>query len=84
LTVVGTGCLPAASASSPKVAFLPLACDTTPLFTCTLSAGTFHCCAAAPISIARAAAPACRYWSNEFAMAVDPPVPCASPHLRLL
>ena len=27
----------------------------------------------AETSIARAAAPACRYWSKEFAIAVDPP-----------
>ena len=32
----------------------------------------------------RAAAPAVRYCSNELAIAVEPPVPCASPHSRLL
>ena len=48
------------------------------------SGATFHFCAAAEMSIARAAAPACRYWSNELAIAVDPPVPCTGPHNRLL
>ncbi len=84
LIALGTGCFPAASASSPKVAFLPLACDTTPFCTRIASAGTFHCSAAAATSIARAAAPACRYCSNELAIAVEPPVPCAGPHSRLL
>ena len=84
LIVVGTGWRPAASANSPNVALLPLAWNTTPFFTCTESAGTFHWSAAAAIIIARAAAPACRYCSNEFAIAVEPPVPCAGPHIRLL
>jgi hypothetical protein len=83
VTDAGTGCLAAASASSPKVA-LRVPEVTTPFFTCTDVAGTFHCSAAAATSIARAAAPACRYCSNELAMAVDPPVPCAWPHSRLL
>jgi hypothetical protein len=85
VTSAGTGCLPAASASSPKPAFFPLAaCDTTPAFTVIWPAGTFHCAAAAPTSMARAVAPARRICSNELAIAVLPPVPCAGPQNRLL
>ena len=84
LTVAGSGCFAAASASSPKVARLPDACETTPLRTAIEAAGTFHRSAAAATSIARAAAPAWRYCSQELAIAVEPPVPCASPQSRLL
>ncbi len=45
-------------------------------------AGTFQACAAADTSIARAVAPAVRYWRYELAIADDPPVPCM-PNARL-
>ena len=77
LTLVGTGSNAAAADSSPKLAFLPFAWNTTPFFTWIESGGTFHCFAAAATSIARAAAPACRYCSNELAMDDEPPVICA-------
>src|SRR5258708_14616459 len=34
--------------------------------------------------MARAVAPALRYWRNELAMAEEPPVPCIGPNARLL
>ena len=48
------------------------------------SGGTFQRFAAAPTIIARADAPALRSWSQELASDVEPPVPCAGPHFRLL
>jgi hypothetical protein len=60
VTSAGGVSFAAASASSPKVAFLPLAWLTTPLETVISPAGTFHCLAAAETSITRAVAPARR------------------------
>src|SRR5882724_4670694 len=79
LTSVGRGSLPAAAASSPKVAFLPDLCATTPSLTVISEAGTFQRLAAAWTNIARAYAPAWRSWSHEFAIEVEPPVPCTLP-----
>jgi hypothetical protein len=85
LTSAGTGCLPAASASSPKPAFLPLAaCDTTPAFTADLAGRHLPLLGGRATSMARAVAPARRICSNELAIAVLPPVPCAGPQNRLL
>ena len=85
LTSDGTGWRAASAASAPNVVRRDDArCVTTPLLTVMASAGTFHSCAAAATSMARAAAPAVRICSNEFAIAVLPPVPCAGPHNRLL
>ena len=50
----------AVAASSPKLAFRPLAWETVPFSTRTSPAGTAQVSAAAWTSIARAAAPACR------------------------
>ena len=50
--------MPAAEANSPKVAFLPELCDTTPSLTVISDAGTFQRFAAAWTNIARAYAPA--------------------------
>ncbi len=75
LTSLGTGCLAALPASSPKVAFLPApACATTPSLTVISPAATFHCLAAAATSMARAVAPASRNCFQEFATEVEPPV----------
>ena len=84
MTSAGTACLAAALASSPNVACLPPGPVTTPFFTLTDLASTFQRWAAAATSIARAAAPAWRYWMNELASDDEPPVPCAGPHERLL
>ena len=59
-TSAGTCSLAAASASSPNVACLPEACDSTPFSTLISPAGTFHCLAAALTSMVRASAPALR------------------------
>ena len=81
----GTGSVAAVAASSPKVALrFDAACETVPAFTTSVFAGTFQRCAAAATSIARAVAPALRNCSQELAMAVDPPVPCAGPQNVLL
>ena len=84
VTLDGAGIAAASCASSPKFALRPDECDTTPAATVTVSACTFQRLAAAATSIARAVAPAVRSWSHEFAIAVEPPVPCAGPHIRLL
>ncbi len=82
-TSAGTGIAAAFCASCPKLA-LCSRCATTPRSTVIASAGTFHSFAAAATSIERAAAPALRICSYELAIAELPPVPCASPQLRLL
>ena len=72
--------VPACAASSPNVAFFPdFACETTPSLTAISPAGSFHSAAAAATNIARAVAPACRNCIQEFAIAVEPPVPCTLP-----
>ena len=73
-TSPGTGWRPAASASSPKPACLPDACDSTPAATVISEAGTPQACAAAPTSMARADAPAWRIGSHRSLMLDDPPV----------
>ncbi len=73
-TLWGTGCFAASAASSPKLAFLPLGCITLLFVVLHSAAGSFHCCAAAPINIARAAAPASRIGSHRSLMLVEPPV----------
>ena len=81
-TPSGTGSLAAASARSPKVARLPDLWVSTPLETTISSAGTFQASTAACTSMARAAAPALRSWSQLLLTAVDPPVPWM-PNARL-
>ncbi len=81
-TFSGTGIAAAAAASWPKLALRAPALST-PSLTVMLCGDTFHCLAAAATSIARAVAPALRSWSHEFAIAVDPPVPCI-PKARFL
>ena len=61
-TSLGTSSLAAAATNSPKQPlWLPLL--STPLLTVMLSAETFHCCAAAATSMARAVAPTLRISS---------------------
>jgi hypothetical protein len=59
-------------------------CATTPESTVISAAGTCQRCAAAATSMARAVAPARRSCSQELAMLLLPPVPCAGPQARLL
>ena len=70
----GKPTLAAATDNSPKLAFFPELCETTPSFTSHSLVGTCHCCAAAPTSIARALAPASRMGSHRSLMLVEPPV----------
>ncbi len=83
-TSAGTGIAAAFSASSPKLAFRPPLCETTPFATLISAAGTCQVSAAAATSMARAVAPALRLCSYELAIALLPPVPCIGPHSRLL
>jgi len=79
----GTGRSAAPTDSSPSVADLPEPWLTTPFETVISAAGTPQDLAAAATIMARAVAPAVRYCSKEFAMAVEPPVPC-TPNSRFL
>jgi hypothetical protein len=79
-TSCGTLSRAAAPASSPKLACFPCpACASTPSVTVISPAGTFQALAAAATSMARAVAPAWRSCIQEFATAVEPPVPWTLP-----
>ena len=73
----GGGTAAASASSSPKVALCPAAWLTTESATRISPAGTLHRVAAAWTNMARAEAPASRSWSQELAIAVEPPVPWA-------
>jgi hypothetical protein len=78
----GGGDFAAASATSPKRRVRPLGLWVMTLFAaCHSTVGTFHCCAAAAISISRAAAPAFRKHSCEPRTEQLAPVDM-SPHAR--
>src|SRR5215470_14693938 len=82
-TSFGCSSLPAASATLPNVVLRPDgACVMTLADALHSDTGTFHCSAAAWISISRAAAPPLRTYSCDSRMPRLPPVP-KSPHGRL-
>src|SRR5215471_19621798 len=71
----GTGSLPAASASSPKVSVRLLAAWVIlPFEALQLAASTCHCAAAAAINMVRAAAPALRSLSQNARIELEFPV----------
>ena len=73
-TLPGGGCCAASAASSPNVARWPAACSTTPALALHSAACTFHCTAAALMSMARAWAPASRMGRHRSLMLLEPPV----------
>jgi hypothetical protein len=75
-TSLGGVCLAAFAASWPYESFLPLLWSTMPFSVLHSAGSTFHVSAAAPISIARAAAPALRIGSQCPRTEVEPPVAC--------
>ena len=83
-TSVGTGCLAAASASSPKRALLPERWLTTPSLTRISRGRDLPALRRRGHQHLACGAPALRSCSKELAMAVLPPVPWAAPQKRLL